>query len=86
VPLLAACGNRFVGRKVALLDEGSDHVCVVLEPLEATSTGDLRPLRLSQVDHLDPGHDAQERPGPSESRATAGDRPARDRRGSAGTG
>jgi flavin reductase (DIM6/NTAB) family NADH-FMN oxidoreductase RutF len=86
VPLLTACGDRFVGRKVALLDEGSDHVCVVLEPLEAASTGDLRPLRLSQVDHLEPGHDAQERPEPSETRATAGDRRAREHRGSAGTG
>jgi flavin reductase (DIM6/NTAB) family NADH-FMN oxidoreductase RutF len=69
VPLLNACGNRFAGRKVALLDEGSDHVCVVLEPVEAAVTGDLRPLRLSQVDHLDPGHEAQDRPDPRTKRA-----------------
>jgi flavin reductase (DIM6/NTAB) family NADH-FMN oxidoreductase RutF len=86
VPLLSACGNRFVGRKVALLDEGSDHVCLVLEPVEATATGDLRPLRLSQVDDLTPGHEAEERPEPSESRATAADPRAPDHRGSDGTG
>ena len=86
VPLLSACTNRFIGTKVALLDEGSDHVCLVLEPVEAATTGDLQPLRLSQVEHLTPGHAAEERPEPSETRATAGGRRAPRRPGSDGTG
>ncbi len=34
VPLLDACPVRFVGRRVALVDAGPDHVCVILEPIE----------------------------------------------------
>jgi flavin reductase (DIM6/NTAB) family NADH-FMN oxidoreductase RutF len=64
VPLLSACRNRFVARRVALLDEGGDHVCLVLEPIAASTTGRLRPLRLSQTKEFQPGHDAQERPQP----------------------
>jgi flavin reductase (DIM6/NTAB) family NADH-FMN oxidoreductase RutF len=64
VPLLAACGNRFVARRSALLDEGGDHVCLVVEPTESWSTGTLRPLRLSVAKRLDPGHESDERPRP----------------------
>ncbi len=32
VPLLDACGDRFVGRRVELVDVGADHVCLVLAP------------------------------------------------------
>jgi flavin reductase (DIM6/NTAB) family NADH-FMN oxidoreductase RutF len=64
VPLLDACPNRFVGRRVALLDEGSDHVCMVLEPIEVSSSGPFRPLRHSQVTDLDAGHPAEDRPRP----------------------
>ena len=64
VPLLAACPNRFVGRRVALLDEGSDHVCVVLEPIEVASEGGFRPLRHSHVAELVAGHPAEDRPKP----------------------
>ena len=35
--------NRFVGRRTALVDPGSDHVCVVLSPVDA-STGTDGPL------------------------------------------
>ena len=68
VPFLSSCPHRFAADKVALLDEGSDHVCVVLEPTEVATAGDLRPLRLSQVVHLQPGHDAEERPRPGAAR------------------
>ena len=64
-PLLTDCPNRFVARKVALLDEGSDHVCVVLEPTQSWATGTLQPLRLSTAKQLEPGHESQERPAPA---------------------
>jgi flavin reductase (DIM6/NTAB) family NADH-FMN oxidoreductase RutF len=56
VPLLEACPNRFVGRRVALLDTGGDHVCMVLEPFEVASAGPFRPLRHSHVSGLEAGH------------------------------
>jgi flavin reductase (DIM6/NTAB) family NADH-FMN oxidoreductase RutF len=61
VPVLAGCGNRIVGRKVSVHDDGSDHVCVVVEPLEATSTGAFEPLRLSAARDIEPGHEATDR-------------------------
>lgn len=69
VPLLRSCPNWFTGDKVALLDEGSDHVCVVLQPTAVATTAGLQPLRLSQVAHLRPGHEAEERPRPPTERA-----------------
>lgn len=70
VPELDACGNRFVGRRVALLDEGSDHVCVVVEPVAAHTDGLLTPLRLSDVGDIQPGHHTEERPNPPTERAS----------------
>jgi len=66
VPLLAALPHRFVGRKRTVLDDGSDHVCVVLEPVAADAPGGapLAPLRLRDVQHLHPGHEAEERQRP----------------------
>jgi flavin reductase (DIM6/NTAB) family NADH-FMN oxidoreductase RutF len=64
VPVLDRCANRLVARRTALLDEGSDHVCVVLEPIDVTYGGRFHPLRLSAVKHLRPGHQAEERPTP----------------------
>ncbi len=69
VPVLEASRNRFAADRVALLDEGSDHVCVVLAPTEVSTVEGFRPLRLSQVEHLQPGHDAEERPRPRTERA-----------------
>jgi flavin reductase (DIM6/NTAB) family NADH-FMN oxidoreductase RutF len=54
--------HRFVGRRHAVIDAGTDHVCFVLEPLEATGDGPSEPLRLSAVGDLTPGHAAQDRP------------------------
>lgn len=70
VPVLHRCPNRLVGRRIAVLDEGSDHVCVVLEPVEVRSTGRFRPLRLSQVTDIEPGHTNEERPHPPTERST----------------
>ncbi len=69
VPLLSACSDRFVAERVTLMDDGSDHVCLVLSPIEATTSTPLRPLRLSQVAHLRAGHEAEERPEPATERA-----------------
>jgi flavin reductase (DIM6/NTAB) family NADH-FMN oxidoreductase RutF len=68
VPLLDRCPNRVVGRKVALLDTHSDHVCVLLDPVESSCPEPFTPLRLSDVAHLDPGHAAEERPTPTSTR------------------
>ncbi|MGB6059246.1 MAG: flavin reductase family protein [Microthrixaceae bacterium] len=71
VPLLTACPNRFWGHKVALLDEGGDHLCVVLDPVDADvrDSPAFRSLRLSDVDDLDASHDAEERNHPPTERA-----------------
>lgn len=69
VPLLADCPNRFWGRKVALLDEGGDHLCIVIDPVEANVGGPLRSLRLSDVSDLDASHEAEERNHPPTERA-----------------
>jgi len=61
VPLLEDLPHRLELRRVALLDEGSDHVCVTTEVVAAHSTGRFEPLRLSAAAHVQPGHDAQER-------------------------
>jgi flavin reductase (DIM6/NTAB) family NADH-FMN oxidoreductase RutF len=63
VPVLDQVENRFIGRRRALLDPGSDHVCLVLSPLEAESgPGDL--LWFGEVLDLDAGHAAGERQRP----------------------
>ena len=60
-PLLDRCPNRVEARRVAILDEGSDHVCITTAPARVTTNGALTPLRLSAVSHLDPGHESDER-------------------------
>jgi flavin reductase (DIM6/NTAB) family NADH-FMN oxidoreductase RutF len=68
-PVLRDCVNGFVGRRVALLDEGGDHVCVVLEPVCVWATDGFRPLRLADVEDLEPGHPVGDRPQPRTQRA-----------------
>jgi flavin reductase (DIM6/NTAB) family NADH-FMN oxidoreductase RutF len=60
VPLLDACPHRLVGRRITLVDDGGDHVAFVTEPVEARSPGRFRPLRLSSVTGLHPGHEVDE--------------------------
>ena len=69
VPVLDDCDHVVVGTKSALVDIGTDHVCVVLEPIESRFGGDFEPLRLSNVDDFSPGHEAEERPEPPTTRA-----------------
>lgn len=69
VPLLVACPNRIVGRRITLMDDGGDHVCLVIDPTEAVLDDERAPLRLSDVVHLRPAHEADERPGPPTERA-----------------
>lgn len=69
VPMLRGCPNRFLGRRTSMVDEGGDHVCVVLEPVRVWTEGDFSPLRLADVVDLDPGHEADEREGPATGRA-----------------
>lgn len=63
VPLLDACPHWVVLRRTGVLDEGSDHFCFAGEPVRVGHTGGFTALRLSDVDDLDPGHEADERPG-----------------------
>jgi flavin reductase (DIM6/NTAB) family NADH-FMN oxidoreductase RutF len=69
VPILDECPNHLVARRVALLDEGSDHVALVIEPVEVGSDASFEPLRLSQAIDIDPGHGNEERPHPPTERA-----------------
>lgn len=69
VPLLGDVPRRIVARRVAILDEGGDHLCVVTEPVSSSADGPFTPLRLSAVDDLTPGHSAEERPTPPTERA-----------------
>jgi flavin reductase (DIM6/NTAB) family NADH-FMN oxidoreductase RutF len=61
VPLLAACPRRALLERIAVLDDGGDHVCVTTRVLTATSPGSFTPLRVSQVAHLTPGRPAEAR-------------------------
>ena len=72
-PLLDRLPNRFVGRRVALLDAGGDHVSLILEPLRSDHAGPFQPLRLSRVRHLRPGHESDERPLPPTERSLGGE-------------
>jgi flavin reductase (DIM6/NTAB) family NADH-FMN oxidoreductase RutF len=60
VPLLERCPHRMVVRRVTLVDDGGDHVCVVTEPVVAEGGGGFRPLRLSATRDIPPGHRAEE--------------------------
>jgi flavin reductase (DIM6/NTAB) family NADH-FMN oxidoreductase RutF len=68
-PVLRQCPNWLAVRRIALLDEGGDHVCLTTEPVTAQAAGPFRPLRISQAGHLRAGHGAEERPEPPTERA-----------------
>ena len=70
VPLLADCPNRMVGHRGVILDESSDHVCVILHDIDVTAAATpFDPLRLSMVTDITPGHTVEERPRPPTERA-----------------
>jgi flavin reductase (DIM6/NTAB) family NADH-FMN oxidoreductase RutF len=60
VPLLDGCATRSVMQKCGLVDDGGDHVCVVLEPVTCEVSGPYDPLMFSHVRDLDAGHDPNE--------------------------
>lgn len=61
VPLIADLPNRITVERIAMLDDGGDHVCTTAHVLTAESAGDFTPLRPSQVADLSPGHSSDER-------------------------
>jgi len=71
-PILEDCPRRLLARRVALLDDGGDHVCVSVEPLAVHGGEPFTPLRLSHAAHLSPGHGNQERNNPPTERASTG--------------
>lgn len=63
-PLLAQCPRWLAARRIALLDEGGDHVTVLTEPVAALASGPFTPLRMVEAGHIRPGHDNRERHDP----------------------
>jgi hypothetical protein len=61
VPLLQACPDRLSLERLALLDDGSDQVCLTTRVSSAHAAGSCEPLRVSSAIHLDPGHGNKER-------------------------
>jgi flavin reductase (DIM6/NTAB) family NADH-FMN oxidoreductase RutF len=61
VPLLMASPHRLALERLALLDDGSDHVCLTTRVTSAATRGTFVPLRVSGASHLDPGHESDER-------------------------
>ena len=47
--------------RIALLDDGGDHVCLATRVRSAATGGRFVPLRVSSATHLDPGHESEER-------------------------
>jgi flavin reductase (DIM6/NTAB) family NADH-FMN oxidoreductase RutF len=70
VPLLTDCPHWLAARRIALLDEGGDHVCLTGEPVQANSGGRFEPLRLTQAAGFAAGHGYAERPAPRSERAS----------------
>jgi flavin reductase (DIM6/NTAB) family NADH-FMN oxidoreductase RutF/anti-sigma regulatory factor (Ser/Thr protein kinase) len=61
VPLLSTCPDRVVAQRMTSMDDGSDHICFVVEPVDAHHGAARPPMRRSDVSHLEPGHAAEER-------------------------
>ena len=61
VPLLADLPNRLIVERIAMLDDGSDHVCLTARVLATETTGGFASLRPSQLGDLTPGHSTEER-------------------------
>lgn len=61
VPLIRQCPNRMVLERIAVLDDGGDHVCITTRVHSTQTTGTFVPMRLSDAAHLDAGHASEER-------------------------
>ena len=64
VPLLTQCPHWLAARRIAVLDDGGDHVTVTTEPVAGLADGPFTPLRVAHAGHIRPGHDARERHDP----------------------
>jgi flavin reductase (DIM6/NTAB) family NADH-FMN oxidoreductase RutF len=69
VPILQSCPHWLVVKRIATLDEGGDHVCMVTERVEAHSAGAFIPFRVSHAEEFTPGHESTARPLPPTERA-----------------
>jgi flavin reductase (DIM6/NTAB) family NADH-FMN oxidoreductase RutF len=60
-PILVDCQDRLVLQRIGMWDDGGDHVCFVGEPIDVT-VGEIHgePLRVSDAQDVDPGHDSHE--------------------------
>jgi flavin reductase (DIM6/NTAB) family NADH-FMN oxidoreductase RutF len=61
IPDLTACPNRVSLERLAVLDDGSDHVCLTTRVRAARSERRFVPLRVSRAAHLVPGHSSERR-------------------------
>jgi flavin reductase (DIM6/NTAB) family NADH-FMN oxidoreductase RutF len=61
IPDLKACPNRMSLERIAVLDDGSDHVCVTTRVRSARSERPFMPLRVSNAARLVPGHSSDRR-------------------------
>lgn len=61
VPLLADLPNRLIVERIAMLDDGSDHVCLTARVDSVEVAGGFTALRPSQLGDFTPGHNAEER-------------------------
>mgnify|MGYP001190347993 CR=1 FL=1 len=61
VPLVTALPNRMIVERVAILDDGGDHVCVTARVLRAESDGHFTPLRTLDILDIKPAHGPEER-------------------------
>src|SRR5699024_6646790 len=61
VPLLQDCPNRIVVKRLAIVDDGGDHVCVTTAVVDAQSAGKFSPLRIAELGKLAPAHGSDER-------------------------
>jgi flavin reductase (DIM6/NTAB) family NADH-FMN oxidoreductase RutF len=69
VPLLSDVPRQLVTRRLSVLDDGGDHVCVTLEPVGGGPVAPFDPLRMSATGDIAPGHENTERPAPPSERA-----------------
>ena len=64
VPLLDRLPNRLVGRRVSLVDDDGDHLCLMLAPEVVETAASFAPLRVSAATSIVAGHAAAEGPAP----------------------
>lgn len=64
VPVLDACPHHIVARRIVTVDDTSDHVGIILEPILVAAPGPFTPLRHSHVEDLQAGHKAEDSPRP----------------------